>query len=74
MRWILILILRAYQLAISPWLGPCCRFHPSCSAYAIAALERHGAWRGLALAAQRLLKCHPFHAGGVDPVPDTLTR
>ena len=70
MRRIMILVLRAYQLTISPWFGPCCRFHPSCSAYAIAALERHGAWRGLILATQRLLKCHPFHAGGPDPVPD----
>ena len=74
MSQFLILVLRAYQLTLSPWLGPCCRFHPSCSAYAIVALQRHGAWRGLGLAARRLLKCHPFHTGGLDPVPDTVTR
>jgi hypothetical protein len=59
----------AYRLAISPWLGPRCRFYPSCSRYAEEAISRHG-WRGLVLAFRRLLRCHPFHPGGIDPVPD----
>jgi uncharacterized protein len=59
----------AYRLAISPLLGPRCRFHPSCSSYALEALERHGAVRGLWLALRRVLRCHPWHPGGYDPVP-----
>lgn len=61
-------LLRAYQLAISPSLGPACRFEPSCSAYAREAIERHGPVIGLAQAVRRLLRCHPFHPGGWDPV------
>jgi putative membrane protein insertion efficiency factor len=59
----------AYRLAISPLLGPRCRFYPSCSSYALEALERHGAGRGLWLALCRILRCHPWHPGGYDPVP-----
>ena len=63
------LLVRAYQVAISPALPPSCRFTPSCSQYALEALERHGALKGSWLAARRLARCHPFHPGGVDPVP-----
>lgn len=61
-------VLRGYQLAISPWLPPACRYTPTCSQYAIEAVERYGAARGLWMAARRLGRCHPFHAGGYDPV------
>ncbi|CAA9328514.1 MAG: Membrane protein insertion efficiency factor YidD [uncultured Frankineae bacterium] len=60
---------RAYQLWISPLLGPHCRFAPSCSAYAAQALQTHGAGRGTWLALRRIARCHPFHPGGHDPVP-----
>ena len=66
---ILALPIRAYRSLISPLLPPACRFHPSCSAYALEALERHGAWSGFWLTVRRVLRCHPFHAGGLDPVP-----
>jgi len=69
-RHILLWAIRAYQLALSPMLGPRCRFYPSCSCYAHTAIERHGALRGGWLALRRLLRCHPFHEGGYDPVPD----
>jgi hypothetical protein len=62
-------LIRGYQLIISPHLGQCCRFHPTCSCYATEAITRHGALRGSALTAKRLLRCHPFHEGGYDPVP-----
>ena len=58
-----------YKKAISPWLPPACRFEPTCSVYAREAIERHGFARGAALALRRLLRCHPLHAGGFDPVP-----
>ena len=70
MRKLLILLVRAYRLLLSPWLGQHCRFHPTCSVYAETAIERHGAWRGSWLALRRLGRCHPWHAGGVDPVPE----
>ena len=66
---VLTLLIRFYQLAISPVLPPSCRFYPSCSAYALEAVQVHGALRGSWLAARRLSRCHPFHAGGLDPVP-----
>ena len=62
-------VLRFYRTAISPVRPPCCRYTPSCSAYAVEAIEVHGAARGSWLALRRLLRCHPFHAGGHDPVP-----
>jgi uncharacterized protein len=65
----LILALRAYRYAIAPMLPPSCRFHPSCSQYALEAIERFGGVAGGWLAAKRLCKCHPFHPGGFDPVP-----
>jgi putative membrane protein insertion efficiency factor len=67
---LLIWIIRAYQLCLSPLLGPRCRFYPSCSCYARTAIERHGALRGIVLGVRRLLRCHPFAEGGYDPVPD----
>ncbi len=66
---ILIALIRAYKLAISPFLAPRCRFYPSCSAYAMEAIQRYGALRGSALAVRRILRCHPFNPGGYDPVP-----
>lgn len=69
MRQALILPIRGYQRLISPLLPPRCRFIPSCSSYAIEALERHGAARGSWLAAKRICRCHPLNAGGYDPVP-----
>ena len=62
-------LVRLYQATVSPLLGPCCRYVPSCSAYAVEALKVHGVWRGLALAAWRVLRCHPLAEGGYDPVP-----
>ena len=69
MRAILIQLVRGYRYFLSPWLGNQCRFHPTCSEFALEALETHGALRGSWLAARRLSRCHPFHAGGIDPVP-----
>jgi len=69
MRRIVVLLLKFYRLAISPFLGRNCRFHPSCSAYAIEAVERHGALRGGWLGLRRILRCHPWNPGGYDPVP-----
>lgn len=66
---LLILLVRGYQLIISPLLGPRCRFTPSCSCYAIDALRLHGPWRGVWLAVRRIGRCHPLHPGGHDPVP-----
>ena len=63
-------LVRLYQRVLSPLLGPRCRFHPTCSTYAIQALERHGAVRGTWLAARRIARCHPLNEGGFDPVPD----
>ncbi|MEN8176031.1 MAG: membrane protein insertion efficiency factor YidD [Pseudomonadota bacterium] len=63
-------MIRGYQVAISPWLGQRCRFVPTCSEYTIDAVERHGVLRGLWLGVRRLSRCHPFHPGGFDPVPD----
>lgn len=65
----LVLLLRAYQRWISPALPPSCRFYPSCSAYAVEALQVHGILRGGALTVWRLLRCAPWHPGGIDPVP-----
>ena len=70
----LILLIRIYQYLLSPLLGPSCRFTPSCSAYAIEALRQHGLVRGGWLAAGRLLRCHPWHPGGPDPVPPAKAR
>ena len=68
MAKILIMFVRFYQLFIPPMFGPSCRFYPTCSAYAIEALQKKGALKGSWLTIKRLLKCHPFHPGGYDPV------
>jgi len=68
----MVLLVRAYQVTVGPLLGPCCRYAPSCSSYAIEALKVHGVVRGLVLAAWRVLRCHPFAEGGYDPVPRTF--
>ena len=74
MRFVLKYLIRGYQLAISPLLGPRCRFYPSCSHYAIEAIETHGALRGVWLAIKRISRCHPWHEGGFDPVPACLNH
>jgi hypothetical protein len=68
-RAALLLLVRLYRALVAPGLPAACRFHPSCSAYAEGALRRHGAAKGTWLTARRLLRCHPFHPGGIDPVP-----
>ncbi|MGZ5026311.1 MAG: membrane protein insertion efficiency factor YidD [Methylobacter sp.] len=70
MRFILIAIIRFYKYFISPLLGNRCRFYPSCSSYSLEALQLHGAIIGSYLTLKRLSKCHPFHEGGIDPVPE----
>ncbi len=68
-RLFLMGIVKAYRLVLSPWLGSGCRFEPTCSAYSLEALERHGAARGSYLTLRRLVRCHPWCDGGCDPVP-----
>lgn len=69
MRHVLVLLIRLYQWTISPWLGPACRFYPSCSSYGVEAIRVHGCLRGLWMTATRILRCHPWNPGGYDPVP-----
>ncbi|MGD9888122.1 MAG: membrane protein insertion efficiency factor YidD [Halothiobacillaceae bacterium] len=69
MKRVLIAVVRAYQWVLSPLMGSQCRFQPTCSHYAIEALQTHGAWRGSWLAIKRIGRCHPWHPGGYDPVP-----
>jgi uncharacterized protein len=66
---LLVLLVRAYRLLLSPWWGRQCRFTPTCSEFALEALERHGSLKGSWLAMRRIARCHPWHAGGFDPVP-----
>ena len=68
-RFIILKLIRFYQYAISPHLPPCCRYIPTCSAYAYEAVEKYGLCRGLYFALRRFLRCHPFHPGGYDPLP-----
>lgn len=67
-----VFLLRCYQVFLSPLFAGCCRYEPSCSAYWIEALQRHGLLRGLAMGSRRLLRCHPLAAGGFDPVPERV--
>ena len=69
MGHVLSFFIRCYQVAISPFLATNCRFYPTCSHYAMEAIETHGAWKGSWLAVRRISKCHPWHEGGPDPVP-----
>ncbi len=73
MKTLFVLFVRAYQVLLSPLLPASCRYSPSCSHYAIEALEKHGALRGGWLAVKRIARCHPFRPGGYDPVPDVDT-
>lgn len=74
MRRLLMALVRGYRLLLSPWLGSACRFEPTCSAYALQALERHGAGVGSWLTLARLGRCHPWCCGGPDPVPQEAPR
>lgn len=69
MKGVLLSMIRFYRLFISPLKCPCCRFIPTCSEYALEAIQKYGAIKGSWLAVKRILKCHPFHKGGYDPVP-----
>lgn len=73
MKAILILLVRFYQKAISPFLPPSCRYRPTCSSYMLQALDKHGAIKGGLMGLARILHCHPFAEGGYDPVPNTFT-
>ena len=68
MKKFVIFLIEVYRKCISPYKAPCCRFVPTCSEYAVLAVQKYGVGKGLLLAGRRLLKCHPFHAGGYDPV------
>ena len=69
MKKLLIVFIKMYQIALSPFFGQQCRFNPTCSHYAIEAIQKHGALSGMVLTIKRLSRCHPWHAGGSDPVP-----
>ncbi len=69
MKTAVLFLIRGYQALLSPLLGTHCRFYPSCSEYAYQAIAKHGFFRGTAMGMRRLLRCHPFHEGGIDPVP-----
>ena len=74
MKRLLMFLVRGYRLLLSPWLGSSCRFEPTCSAYALQALDRHGAAAGSYLTVHRLMRCHPWCAGGSDPIPEQAPR
>lgn len=74
MKHVLKALVLFYRKFVSPLKPPTCRFYPTCSAYALEALEKHGALRGSVLAVKRIVKCHPFHPGGFDPVPPAVPR
>jgi putative membrane protein insertion efficiency factor len=69
MKNIVLFLIRCYQVLLSPLLGGHCRFYPTCSSYAYEAIKKHGLFKGIFLGGKRLLKCHPFHPGGVDLIP-----
>ena len=70
MKRVLIALVKFYRKAISPWRPPCCRYIPTCSQYAVTAIERYGAWKGGWMALWRILRCNPLSKGGYDPVPE----
>jgi putative membrane protein insertion efficiency factor len=70
LKEISLLMIRFYKRAISPFLGNNCRFYPTCSSYTYEAIKKHGVLKGVFLGSKRILKCHPFHSGGYDPVPE----
>lgn len=70
MKILLIWLIRGYRMFISPLFPPSCRYQPTCSQYAMQAIERFGPWRGTSMGIRRILRCHPFHPGGYDPVPE----
>ncbi len=74
MKHVLIALVKGYRLLLSPWLGSACRFEPTCSAYALGALQQHGAAAGSYLTLARLARCHPWCQGGHDPVPDQAPK
>lgn len=74
MRWLALRLIWLYRYLLSPWVGNQCRFYPSCSHYAEEAIARHGFLRGSYLTLRRLLKCHPWHSGGLDPVPQNTNH
>ena len=71
---LMMIVIKGYQFFISPIIGPRCRFAPTCSQYALESFKKHGFFRGLVLSLKRIGKCHPFHAGGVDEVPEISER
>lgn len=70
MRQTIIFLIKIYKKTISPFLTPCCRFYPTCSTYSLLAFEKFGISKGTILSIKRILKCHPFHPGGIDPAPE----
>ncbi len=74
MKQALIKLIELYQRYISPYIAQCCRFHPTCSEYTAVALSEYGVLKGLFLGVQRICRCHPFHEGGFDPVPQKATK
>ncbi|MBV8883207.1 MAG: membrane protein insertion efficiency factor YidD [Chroococcidiopsidaceae cyanobacterium CP_BM_RX_35] len=72
MKRLMILLIRGYRVLISPLFPPTCRYQPTCSQYALEAIERFGMWQGSLLSLRRVLRCHPFHPGGYDPVPTEI--
>jgi uncharacterized protein len=68
LEYFFVALVRVYQIGISPFLGPCCRYYPTCSEYAITAIRRYGPFRGTLMGMMRIFRCHPLHAGGYDPV------
>jgi hypothetical protein len=73
MSRLLLAVIRVYQYLFSSWMGRSCRYHPTCSTYAAQSIRRFGALRGSWMGAKRILRCHPYHAGGYDPVPERKT-